>query len=96
MGLLNFIKGLDVTRVLSRVTITCASLSSPRSLVEPLVVSRPPFVIESTTNVPFLAKVILDWNGRENSQTVVEHMIQVLRGGFFAGAPANIPVRLTV
>lgn len=77
IGSLNWIKGLDVTRVLSRVAVTCASANSPRSLVEPLVVSGPPFVIASTTNVPFLAKVTLDWNGRENSQTVVEHWVQV-------------------
>jgi hypothetical protein len=66
-------------------TVACASVNSPKSFIEPLVVSEPPFVIESTTNVPFLAKVTLDWNGRENSQTVAEHWVQVFHGGFARG-----------
>jgi hypothetical protein len=75
-----FSKGLGVTRVLSRVTVACVSDSSPKSLAEPLVVSGPPFVIESTTDAPFLAKVTLNWNGQENAPTVVEHWVQVFRG----------------
>ncbi|KAF9648176.1 hypothetical protein BDM02DRAFT_2343118 [Thelephora ganbajun] len=87
--------GLDVTRVLSRVTVTCASENSPKSFDEPLVVSRPPFAIESTTDIPFLARVALDWNGQKNAQTVVEHWVQVSRGSFTHGehAPTNPPVR---
>lgn len=69
-----------MTRVLSRVTVTRVSENSPGSLVEPLVVSRPPFVVESTTDVPFLARVMLDWNGQKNAQTVVEHWVQVACG----------------
>lgn len=81
MGVLKFIKGLDVTRALSRVTVICESDNPPKSLVEPLVVYGPPFVVESTTDVPFLAKVKLDWNGLENAPTVVEHWVQVFRPG---------------
>ena len=40
--------------------------------------SGPPFFVESTTDAPFLARVTLDWNGRTNAQTVVEHWVQVL------------------
>ena len=74
-------QGLDVTRVLSRVTVTCTSENPPKSFVEPLVVSEPPFVVESTTDIPFLARVVLDWNcnGQKNAQTVVEHWVQVSR-----------------
>lgn len=74
---LDFAQGLDVTRVLSRVTVTCISAISPKWFVEPLVVSEPPFSVESTTDVPFLARVTLDWNGQNNTQTMVEHWVQV-------------------
>jgi hypothetical protein len=63
--------------VLSRVTVTCMSENRPKSFVGPLVVSEPPFVVESTTDIPFLARVTLDWNGQKNAQTVVEHWVQV-------------------
>ena len=63
-------------------TVTCASEIHPRSFIEPLVVSTPPFVVESTTDVPFLARVTLDWNGQQNAQTVVEHWVQVPCGDF--------------
>ena len=63
-------------------TVTCASDNHPKSFIEPLVVSSPPFVIGSTTDVPFLAKVTLDWNGQQNAQTVVEHWVQVSCGDF--------------
>jgi hypothetical protein len=80
---LKFIKGLDVTRVLSRVTVTCVSENPPKPLAEPLVVNEPPFIVESTTDVPFLAKVRLDWSGRENAPTVIEHWVQVRYRGFW-------------
>lgn len=71
-----------MTRVLARVTVTRASEDCSKSLVEPLVVSDPPFVVESTTDVPFLARVMLDWNGQQNVQTVVEHWVQVSHGSY--------------
>jgi len=74
---LEFAQGLDVTRALSRVTVTCISEISPKWFVEPLVVSEPPFFVESTTDTPFLARVTLDWNGQTNAQTVLEHWVQV-------------------
>ena len=79
-------------------TVARASENCPKSFVEPLVVSSPPFVVESTTDVPFLAKVTLDWNGQKNAQTVVEHWVQVPRGSVTSGkcTPANSLVRLTV
>lgn len=70
-------QGLDVTRALSRVTVTCISETSPKWSAEPLVVAEPPFFVESTTDAPFLARVTLDWNGQTNAQTVVEHWVQV-------------------
>jgi hypothetical protein len=83
--MLKFTQGLDVTRVLARVTVTRASENCPKSFVEPLVVSSPPFIVESTTDVPFLARVALDWNGQKNAQTVVEHWVQVPRSSFASG-----------
>jgi len=74
---LEFAQGLDVTRALSRVTVTCISETSSKWFVEPLVASGPPFFVESTTDAPFLARVTLDWNGQTNAQTVVEHWVQV-------------------
>ena len=74
-----------MTRVLTRVTVARASEDCPKSFVEPLAVSSPPFVVESTTDVPFLARVTLDWNGQQNVQTVVEHWVQVSRGSFALG-----------
>ena len=77
--MLKLIQGLDVTRVLSRMTVACVSENPPKSFVEPLAMSEPPFVVESTTDVPFLARVTLDWNGngQKNAQTVVDHWVQV-------------------
>jgi len=63
-------------------TVTCVSEISPKWFVEPLVVSEPPFFVESTTDVPFLARMTLDWNGQQNTQTVVEHWVQVPRSDF--------------
>lgn len=87
-----------MTRVLTRVTVTRASENCPKSFVEPLIVSSPPFVVESTTDVPFLARVTLDWNGQKNAQTVVEHWVQVPHGSFASGecAAANSLARSTV
>jgi len=95
---LKFIQGLDVTRVLSRVTVTCVPENPHGSSTEPLVISEPPFVVESTTDVPFLARVTLDWNGQKNAQSVIEHWIQVFRSSFGPGEyiPANPVVRSTV
>ena len=61
------------------------SENCPKSFVGPLVVSEPPFVVESTTDVPFLARVTLDWNGQKNAQTVVEHWVQVFHSSFVPG-----------
>ena len=66
-------------------TVARASEDCPKSFVEPLAVSSPPFVVESTTDVPFLARVTLDWNGQQNVQTVVEHWVQVSPGSFALG-----------
>lgn len=72
--------------MLSRVTVTRTAENSPKSFMEPLVVSGPPFVVESTTDVPFLARVTLDWNGEKNAQTVVEHWVQVSHVGLASGS----------
>lgn len=85
-----------MSRVLSRVTVTPASETPQKSFTEPLVASRPPFFVESTTDVPFLAKVTLDWNGQKNAQTVVEHWVQVSHSFLFAWGriPANSVVQI--
>jgi hypothetical protein len=42
-----------------------------------MLVSRPPFTACSTTDRPFLARLILEWVGGQNHALEVDHWVEV-------------------
>ncbi|TFY62462.1 hypothetical protein EVJ58_g3849 [Rhodofomes roseus] len=68
---------LHITTFLEKLTVTCLSDPPPSTLINPIVVSEPPFAITSTTDRPFLARFTLTWTGSVNAPMDVEHWVDV-------------------
>ncbi|KAI0335802.1 hypothetical protein GY45DRAFT_1316533, partial [Cubamyces sp. BRFM 1775] len=68
---------LPISSILRKVTIACASDLPPSTLVEPLTISEPPFVVTSTTDRPFLARLTFTWAGTKNPPTEIEHWVEL-------------------
>ncbi|KAI0657331.1 hypothetical protein C8Q70DRAFT_282742 [Cubamyces menziesii] len=68
---------LPISSILRKVTITCASDPPLSTLVEPLTISEPPFVVTSTADRPFLARLTFSWAGTKNPSTEIEHWVEL-------------------
>jgi hypothetical protein len=58
-------------------TVACITDPPPSTLSTPLTIEEHPFVISSTTDVPFLAKVTLTWVGPQNVPMELEHWVDL-------------------
>ncbi|KAH9891741.1 hypothetical protein C8Q73DRAFT_86298 [Cubamyces lactineus] len=68
---------LPISSILRKVTIACASDPPLSTLVEPSTISEPPFVVTSTTDRPFLARLTFTWAGTKNPPTEIEHWVEL-------------------
>ncbi|KAI0826902.1 hypothetical protein BC628DRAFT_1418952 [Trametes gibbosa] len=68
---------LPIASVLRKLTVTCATDPPPASFVNSIVISKPPFVVTSTTDRPFLARLLFTWTGTMNPPTEVEHWVEL-------------------
>ncbi|GJE88777.1 hypothetical protein PsYK624_048630 [Phanerochaete sordida] len=70
---------LPLNAILKRMTIRSVTDPPPLPLLEPIVVDRPPFVVTSTTDKPFLARITFEWAGAEgqNPPLEVEHWVEL-------------------
>ncbi|KAI0720588.1 hypothetical protein C8T65DRAFT_293816 [Cerioporus squamosus] len=68
---------VPISSVLSKLTVASATDSPPSTLVQPITISEPPFVITSTTDRPFLARMTLTWSGSMNPPTEIEHWVEL-------------------
>ena len=60
-------------------TVRCATDPPPSTLAQPIVVDKPPFIVTSTTDRPFLARITFTWAGTEgqNPPMDVDHWVEV-------------------
>ncbi|CCM01170.1 uncharacterized protein FIBRA_03218 [Fibroporia radiculosa] len=68
---------LHISTFLAKLTITCITDPPPSSLVEPIVITEPPFVVTSTTDKAFLAKLTFLWVGSQNAAMDIEHWVDL-------------------
>ncbi|RPD62519.1 hypothetical protein L226DRAFT_330040 [Lentinus tigrinus ALCF2SS1-7] len=68
---------LPISSVLSNLTVASATDPPPSTLIQSIKVSEPPFVITSTTDRPFLARLTLTWAGSMNPPTEIEHWVEL-------------------
>ncbi|KAF8526153.1 hypothetical protein JB92DRAFT_1188905 [Gautieria morchelliformis] len=66
--------GQHITTFLSRLTVNCVTQPA---VFTPILVSRPPFTACSTTDRPFLARLILEWVGEQNHAFEVDHWVEL-------------------
>ncbi len=58
-------------------TVRSLTVPGPPGLLDPIVLTEPPFSATGTTDKPFLASVTLEWAGSTNKLTSVEHFVDV-------------------
>lgn len=60
-------------------TVRSVTDPPPSALLEPIIVNNPPFVVTSTTDEPFLARITFEWAGADgqNPPMDVEHWVDV-------------------
>ncbi|PIL22634.1 hypothetical protein GSI_15325 [Ganoderma sinense ZZ0214-1] len=68
---------LPVSSVLRKLTVSSATDPPPSALSEPITLSEPPFVITGTTDQPFLARLAFTWAGPMNTETNIEHWVEL-------------------
>ncbi|KZT11963.1 uncharacterized protein LAESUDRAFT_160608 [Laetiporus sulphureus 93-53] len=68
---------LHISTFLAKLTITCLTDPPPSTLIKPIVVTEPPFVVTRTTDKPFLACINLTWIGAMNPPMDVEHWVDI-------------------
>ncbi|KAH9942886.1 hypothetical protein B0H21DRAFT_823826 [Amylocystis lapponica] len=69
------LSSLPITTFLSKLVITCLTEPPPSTLVDPIVVTDPPFVVTSTAEKSFLARLTFVWVGSANPPIDVEHWL---------------------
>lgn len=72
-------QSLPISSVLSKLTVSSATDPSPSTLAQPITLTEPPFIITSTTNEAFLARLAFTWAGTMNAETEIEHWVEVCR-----------------
>ncbi|KAI9058472.1 hypothetical protein FKP32DRAFT_1761914, partial [Trametes sanguinea] len=68
---------LPIASTLRKLTVTCVTDPPPPTLSEPITISGPPFVVTSTTDKPFLARLTFTWAGSLNPPTEIEHWVDL-------------------
>ncbi|KAH9851828.1 hypothetical protein C2E23DRAFT_886352 [Lenzites betulinus] len=68
---------LPIASLLRKLTVKCATDPPPASLLEPLIISGPPFVVMGTTDRPFIARLTFTWTGTMNPPTEIEHWVEL-------------------
>ncbi|TFK52648.1 hypothetical protein OE88DRAFT_1658023 [Heliocybe sulcata] len=68
---------LHISTFLHKMTVSCITEPPPSTLVQPITITEPPFVVRSTTDKPFLVRVKLQWAGAENAPMEVEHWVEL-------------------
>ncbi|KAM5534983.1 hypothetical protein V8D89_011356, partial [Ganoderma adspersum] len=68
---------LPISSVLSKLTVSSATDPPPSTLAQPITLTGPPFIITSTTNEPFLARLAFTWAGTMNAETEIEHWVEL-------------------
>ncbi|EIW59252.1 uncharacterized protein TRAVEDRAFT_71391 [Trametes versicolor FP-101664 SS1] len=68
---------LPISSILRTLTVACATDQPPATLVEPIVVSKPPFIVTGTAEKPFLARLTFTWAGTMNPPTEIEHWVEL-------------------
>ena len=81
-------QSLHITTFIEKLTVTCLS-DPPSTLTNPITVTEPPFVVTSTTDRPFLARLTFTWTGgNANPPLELEHWVDVC---IFVFAPVTAP-----
>jgi hypothetical protein len=70
-------QSLHITSFLTKLTVTCITNPPPSTLVSPRAVTAPPFAIVTTSDRPFLARLVLEYAGSENPPMEIEHWVEV-------------------
>ncbi|KAI0754876.1 hypothetical protein C8Q80DRAFT_395020 [Daedaleopsis nitida] len=68
---------LPISTVLSKITVASVTDPPPSTLAEPVVIDEPPFIVTSTTDRPFLARLTFIWAGSMNPPTEVDHWVEL-------------------
>ncbi|KZT25417.1 hypothetical protein NEOLEDRAFT_1133801, partial [Neolentinus lepideus HHB14362 ss-1] len=68
---------LHISTFLQRMTVSCVTEAPPSTLLHPITISEPPFIVRSTTDKPFLARIKLEWAGAQNLPMEVEHWVEL-------------------
>ncbi|KAI0632214.1 hypothetical protein C8Q77DRAFT_1158877 [Trametes polyzona] len=68
---------LSITSILRKLTVACVTDPAPATMSEPIVISESPFVVTSTTDRPFLARLTFTWAGAMNPPTEIEHWVEL-------------------
>ncbi|KAF7795617.1 hypothetical protein EIP86_006782 [Pleurotus ostreatoroseus] len=72
-------QSLPISSILKQITVTCLTDPPPSVLVDPIIVGRAPWIISSTTDRPFLARLTFTWAGSEgqNPPMEVDHWVEL-------------------
>ncbi|EKM51788.1 uncharacterized protein PHACADRAFT_31601 [Phanerochaete carnosa HHB-10118-sp] len=70
---------LPLNTILKKMTIRSVTDPPPTTLLEPITLDKPPFVVTSTTDKPFLARITFEWVGADgqNPPLDVEHWVEL-------------------
>ncbi|KAL6302839.1 hypothetical protein BKA93DRAFT_379999 [Sparassis latifolia] len=68
---------LHITSFLAKLTVTCLTDPPPSTLMQPITITEPPFLVMGTTDKPFLARVMLTWVGHINPPMEIEHWVEL-------------------
>ncbi|OSC97231.1 hypothetical protein PYCCODRAFT_1399215 [Trametes coccinea BRFM310] len=68
---------LPIASILRKFTVTCVTDPPPPTVAEPITILEPPFVVTSTTDKPFLARLTFTWAGSLNPPTEIEHWVDL-------------------
>ncbi|CAL1712654.1 unnamed protein product [Somion occarium] len=70
---------LPIVSFLEKLTVSCITDPPASTLVQPITLDAPPFVLTSTTDRPFLASLRFHWTGRDglNPPITVEHWVEL-------------------
>ncbi|KAH9924672.1 uncharacterized protein BXZ73DRAFT_103512 [Epithele typhae] len=68
---------LPLSSVLQEVQISSVTDPPPASLTTPIIVKDPPYIVTSTTDTPFLARLVFTWAGGMNPATEIEHWVEL-------------------
>ncbi|KIP06229.1 hypothetical protein PHLGIDRAFT_468557 [Phlebiopsis gigantea 11061_1 CR5-6] len=70
---------LPLNAFVTKMTVCSVTHPPPSTLIQPIIVDKPPFVATSTTNKPFLARITFTFAGDENLNPPldVEHWVEL-------------------